>query len=306
MKRTSRTLLAVALGLLLTASNCSPDTDASNGTDAASAGENAVALSQEPIPDCYGRSRLGIAAPETERAIFVMVDQTTGLDDQLRRTVMSNMIRLIQPGTSFAVSTFSAFGNGHYTTVVEAGAVNRSVTDEDRPSVSVNGLRRLDRCLERQMRIARAHAQHAVERAMEADASSFTASDIMASLAHLSESVRASRGDRLVIVVSDLLEHSAATTFYSNRDLRLINPSAELAKAAENRLLGDFGGARVAVIGAGMLSPETRSTGTRDSTKVVALQSFWESWFQRSNAHIAQFGRPDLVNPLDWQTQGTN
>ena len=58
------------------------------------------------IPDCYAASGLGVPAPAPARAVFVLVDQTTGLDDHLRATARDNLAGLLQPGATFTISTF--------------------------------------------------------------------------------------------------------------------------------------------------------------------------------------------------------
>jgi hypothetical protein len=250
---------------------------------------------------CYASAGVGVHPPAPERAVFVLVDQTTGLDDRLRERLVANLRRLLGPGTTYTIASFSAFSRGNYVTTVAEGALEPPLPPESRPGLSVRRVERLEACLREQAREQTEIALARVSDVTSASASSFSNSEIMASLAQLSEAVRASRArDKLVIVVSDLLEFSSATSFYRNRAMRSIDPDVELARAVENRLLGDFGQARVAVIGAGLLSPESGLDATRDVRALNALHSFWERWFERSHAQLAQYGQPDLVRPIDW------
>jgi hypothetical protein len=256
------------------------------------------AHAQEVVPSCYRAARLPVPPPRPVRSVFVLVDQTTSLEPELTGTISQNFERLLGPGTTFAVAKFSAFSRGHFTTIVSAGTIEAPVPARLRPSLPVNRLLALDRCLASQRRFAIRVAQRALSQAMSVPATTFSHSEIMASLAHLSERVRlAPAADRIVIVASDLMEHSGAASFYARRNLRLIDPAAELTNAARLGLLGNFGRARVYVIGTGML-PEEAGSAVRDIRALNALIGFWTSWFNRSNASRVTIGRPNIVAPI--------
>lgn len=288
MKRACRALCPI-VGALAILAGCGNQGKAP-GQQSAAAGD---------IPSCYATSGLQLEPPAPTRAIFVFVDQTTGLDDRLRETVRHNFEHLLVPGTAFTVSTFSAFSQGHYVTAVASGAVEAPVPDADRSSLPVRRLQNFDSCLAGERSYVLNQADGAIGRAMSGSSQSFSNSEIMASLSQLSQAVRASPAtEKIVIVVSDLLEHSTTTTFYRNRDLRTIVPAEELAKAEESRLFGDFGGAHVAVVGAGLLSPEARSDAVRNARALAALHDFWEQWLRRSHGELTAYGQPDLVTAI--------
>lgn len=254
------------------------------------------------VESCYSRSGLDVEAPEAKRSVFVLVDQTTGLDDRLRRTVVDNLESLLEPGTTFNISTFSASNRDNYPTVLASGTLEETVPEDERSSLSVRGLGRLDNCLRGQAEKSLARAKAELGKATGASASTFTHSEIMGGLAQLAAAVRAAPGEqKLVIVVSDLLEHSDATSFYRNRDLRQLDAEAELAKAKEAGLVADFDGADVAVVGAGMLSEQSDSKAVRNARALNSLRTFWEKWFASSDARLVAWGQPDLVAPLAWR-----
>lgn len=284
-------------GMLALLAACGPD--GSNETATLTAAAVNEQLAGLDIPDCYAASGLGVPAPAPARAVFVLVDQTTGLDDHLRATARDNLAGLLQPGATFTISTFSAFSRDHYATNLDEAGLQAPIPEAARSALSVRGLERLDACLGPQAQIAVAHAAHDLDAATGASSASFSNSEIMASLAQLSQAVRASTApDKVVIVISDLMEHSAATSFYRNRTIRVIDPAAEMQKAERNQLLGDFGGARIAVIGAGLLSPGSRTDATRDTAALASLHDFWQQWFERSHARLVAYGQPDLVAPI--------
>ncbi|MFL6861754.1 MAG: hypothetical protein ACJ8DZ_01995 [Allosphingosinicella sp.] len=252
----------------------------------------------QEVPSCYAAARLGIAPPRPVRSVFVIVDQTTALDGEMRRMLEANLQRLLSSGASFSIATFSAFSRGHYTTVLSSGAIEGAVPEGLRPSLSVVRLNALDRCLARQQQYAWHVAARALARAMSVPATTFSNSEIMASLAQLSDAVRAApSANRVVIVASDLMEHSSATSFYAHRTLRTIDPAAEMKNAVGLGLTGDFGGARVYVVGAGLLPPEAGAS-VRNVSALNALVGFWTAWFRHSNARSATIGRPNVVTPI--------
>jgi len=291
--------VAVIAGLLsVCACTCSQNTSSddsgySNGSGA-------------KISDCYAEAGQGFTQPSPERALFVIVDQSTGLDDHLRSTIVQNAKRLTQPGTTYAVYTFSAYSKGHYPTEVASGEIVAPVPKDQRPDLSVRRLRRLDRCLSKNEQATLGNLESALSEATSASSSSFANSEILASLKQVSAAINESKApDKLVLVVSDLLEHSTTTSFYRKKTIRLIDPDVELKRAKDSGLIADFSDARVAVIGAGLLDPESDPGAVRDSKALQSLRTFWERWFEASGAKVAAYGQPDLVAPLRWDTRET-
>lgn len=257
-----------------------------------------AAAAENAVPSCFAATGIGTVSEPPTRAVFLFVDQTTALDAPLATTVRGNMQRLLRPGTSFTVATFSAFQRGHYTTILTSGTIELPVPASRRASLPTNRLHRLDACLRQQTGFAARLADSAFAEASRTSAATFSQSEIMASLKQLSGRVAAAPvRDRIVIVASDMLEHSSATSFYRNRGLRAIDAIVELRRAIGQRLTGDFAGARVYVVGAGLMPPQQQAA-IRDIRALNALESFWAIWFRQSNARLIAFGHPDLVTPI--------
>jgi hypothetical protein len=297
MTRAIRTLAVLSLSPIVL-SACSVPA----GGETQAPQEQAVA---DDVPSCYAVARkqahLDVEAPEPTRAVFVLVDETTGIDKDLRKTLKANVDRLLGPGTSFVLSTFSAFARGHYATTLADWTIEAPVPANERDNLSVRGLDSLDKCLELQQQFAEQQADKKLAKATKVDASTFSNSEVLASLTKLSKQVRESPADqKVVLIVSDLLEHSSATSFYKKQTLRTIDADTEMAKAEKLNLIGDFGGATVYVIGAGLLSSESGDTATRDVRALGALQNFWSKWFDASQARVGEMGEPDLVTPIRW------
>lgn len=258
----------------------------------------AAAPAQRSVPSCYAAAHVEVVPPPPVRAVFLFVDQTTALDANLAATVRQNMARLLRPGTTFTIASFADFHPGHFTRILASGTIEETVPRRLRAGVSTNGLRRLDGCLARQAAFAVRLAHAAFAGATRPDVAGFSQSEIMVGLRHLSARVAGTRlRDRIVIVASDMLEHSSAASFYRDRALRRIDPEAELTRAANQRLFANFAGARVYVVGAGVLPPRPGGNG-RTIQALDALERFWAGWFRASNARLVAFGRPDLAMPV--------
>ena len=183
--------------------------------------------------------------------------------------------------------------------MIASGTLEAPLSEEQRLHLAARKVGQMDACLQQQHAFAVQEAARRVAEATAASASTFTHSEVMGSLRQLSQVVRASPAtDRIVILVSDMLEHSDATSFYADRNLRLVDPAQEMAMAERHELLADFGGADVAVVGAGLLSPEAAADAGRTTPELNALRSFWTQWFERSNAELVAWGQPDLVAPI--------
>lgn len=256
----------------------------------------APVAAQVAIPSCYGAIKIDAKVPPPDRAVFVLVDQTTPIDPPLRDAVRAAVGPLLSPGTSFSISSFSAFAQGHYQTPLVAGELEASVADRQRDSVSVRALTSLDRCLRSQLAFGRKAASTALDRAISGQSEAFAHSDVISSLVDLGHAVSASQAhDRIVIVVSDMLENSGLTSFYAHRAIRQIDPRKELQLAIEKGFRAEFHGARVYVIGAGALPGEN---SYRDPISMRALETFWHDYFAVSHATLVDFGKPMPTRPV--------
>ena len=256
---------------------------------------------QNDIPSCYAANNMGRSAPAPERELFVLIDQTTLLDDKLRDSVRENVARFLKPGTAFVVADFSAFSQGRYMEILTAGTLEAPIPDKDRDAIGVKVLRSFDACMQGQANYGLRLAAGAVNKALDGASPSLARSDVLSSVTELSARVkRSSARDRVVFLVSDMLENSSVGSFYAAKNVRTIDPAKELKAAEAARMIGDFGGARVFVLGAGIVPEERgRPQGVyRDPKAVGALKEFWRQFFARSGADLVEFGTPALMAPV--------
>ena len=252
------------------------------------------------VPSCYQAHKLP-PTPAPGLELFVLIDQTTLLDEPLKRIVTQNVGPMLKHGNAFTVGRFSSFSQQHYSEVIASGYLEPQLSPSDRDSTGVKVLKSFDACLDKQMKFAAGTVWKTMTGAMNEASSDLAKSDVMASLRDFSARVRQSSAkERVVLVVSDMLENSSAASFYASRAVRKIDAGKELASASKHGLLGDFGGARVYVIGTGMLAEDAASKkGIYRSPEVMlALSDFWREYFHASNADLKELGQPALLMPV--------
>lgn len=261
----------------------------------------AFADERNQIPSCYAANGLDAKAAAPVRDITILIDQTTLLDEPLKRSIMQAVGELFVPGISFSVIRFSAYAQGRYTSVSARGVLEPPLGPKARNAIGVNVLKRFDACMGGQLAYGRKMAAKAINEALSGASSDLAKSDIFSALREASAIPRQSPAkDRLLILVSDMLENSAVTSFYANGAVRTINPEQELHKAEKGGLLADFGGARVYVIGAGLVAADTsgKKAVYRDPKTMRLLADFWAGYFGKSGASLAGFGQPELLTPI--------
>ena len=254
----------------------------------------------DAIGTCYD-SKLSAPAAPLAKEIFVIIDQTTPLDDLLKQAVANQIRPFLSAGNGFSVLVFSAFTQGKYTQLLTSGQLDHSLPVAQRDDVSKPRLSKFDQCMARQSVLAGQVVGGALRTAFEGTSADIAKSDVLASLKDISGKVRQSKAnEKVVFLVSDMLENSSVSTFYANQSVRRIDPEREMKLASDGQLTGNFGGARVYVLGAGLLSDDAKKNkgAYRDPKTMQALASFWKIYFDKSNAQLVEFGQPALLNQV--------
>lgn len=258
------------------------------------------AMAEGSVPSCYDSK---IQTPNAKPAIelFVVIDQTTLLDSNLKQAVADQIRPFLKAGQGFSVLVFSAYTQGKYTQLLATGQLDPLLPMAQRNDISKPVLAKFDQCIAQQPALAAQAVGSALRNAFEGASAGLAKSDIWASLKDISGKVRQSPAtDKVVFLVSDMLENSSVSSFYANQAVRKIDPAHELQIAVSNQLVGDFGGARLYVIGAGLLNllePKANAQ-YRDPKTMQALATFWRSYFDKSQAQLVEFGMPALLNQI--------
>lgn len=258
------------------------------------------------VPSCYAANK--IAAPQIpyDQLVYVLIDQTVLLDATLQKSVLDNVQAMLNPGTKFVIAEFSAFSQGHYLNVLHTGVIERPILASDEGNVVMSRLKDFHTCMQQQLVYSQRLGLGTTAQVLKSGTSSLDQSDIMMALKSVSTAVAQEKAaHKVVFVVTDGLENSSITSFYAHNALRHINPAVELKKAQDNNLFGDFGAARIYVLGAGVMQPVVSGStaernGYRDAKTLMDLKQFWVGYYSHSNAQLVEFGAPALLEPLAW------
>jgi hypothetical protein len=253
------------------------------------------------VPTCY-QGKLGARPAPAATELFVLIDQTTVFDANLQQQVANSVRPFMTADNAFSVTIFSAFSQGRYARVLTSGTIEPAIAHGQRDDISKPLLNRFDACAKRQPQQATQAVGAALRTAFNDASAELARSDVLASFKAISTRIKNSTAQRKVVVIaSDMLENSSVTAFYGSggNSVRLIDPAKELKTVDDNGLLGDFGGAEIYVIGAGLLSGGTAKTSKyRDPKTMRALTGFWGDYFEKSNARVVEIGQPALLNPV--------
>lgn len=253
------------------------------------------------LPNCYAYAKLDAPATTPSIELFVLVDQTTPLGANLQQAAANIIKSFLIEGNAFSIVQFSAYTQGHYTDVLAAEQLGQLIEQEERNAIGKVQLAKFDKCMSVQTANAAKVAGAALRKAYAGTTSEMAKSDIFFSLKEISTMVsRSAANEKVVLLVSDMLENSSISTFYSNRTVRKIDPTKEYSLVTGNNLLGDFAGARIYIMGAGLLSDDAKlPKGVyRDPKTMQALQHFWKNYFKNANGNLIEFGQPAILNPV--------
>lgn len=258
---------------------------------------NAYADSSNQLPSCYAANKMEMSAPAPQHEVFIMLDETTPLDDNLKSALYSITQSLLKPGVRFSVLSFSAFAQGRYLNHNTGGVLESPLPEKVRPSIGVKVLKNFDACMAGQARYGLDLAFKAEKGVVQNATADLKNSDVIASLNEVARQIKSSTvPKKTLLVVSDMLENSTITSFYAKNAVRRVDPEKELAIVMREKMLGDFGGADIFVMGAGIVS-EAKASVYRDPKTMSALKSFWSEYFSKSNGHLVEFGMPVLLTP---------
>jgi len=257
----------------------------------------ALVWSRNDVPSCY--KALGIENPDAtaKKELFILVDQTTPLDKNLMIYTYKNMMHFIKNGYAVTIASFSSNANGKYTDVAYSGKLEALLPESAKHDIAKKKLRKYQGCMNGQYRYAKKKATKALVHTLKGANKKLPHSDILKSLDDIAEHlIKPSQAkEKVVLLVSDMMEHSSITTFYSKGALKKVNTKKEMAKLNKSGYTADFDGAKVYVIGAGMVGKKSY----RDSKTLKALTDFWQTYFTQSNAKLQAIGTPMLLEDVE-------
>lgn len=254
-----------------------------------------LAGGRNDIQSCYAFAQLAAPKQPAQRSLILVVDETTQFDEKLKLSAIGLAQGFIAPGDSLHLVKISAYVSGHYAEPVFSGQLEPPPAAAERDTLPKKSLQKLDLCLQQQLGYARTTLASKLNASFGTPGQEIEKSDLLASFKQIAESVvRQAAADKVVLILSDMLENSGTSSFYAQNQVRELNPAVELKNAIKQQLITDFAQARIFVMGAGL----TRQGAYRTPQVMTALKSFWQAYFDVSQAKLIGFGQPALLEDL--------
>jgi len=235
---------------------------------------------------------------EPRAVLFVLMDETTSLNKhpKVPRLVQELAVNWLSPGRAVQVIRFSAYVPGRSAEIVTGGRLDPEPSDDFIDNIRRSERVKFKRLHKRQAHAAKARTAKAIRKVFDAYSTDIPKSEILFNMHRLSEHIRKYESpQKVVLLVSDMLENSSVTSFYLAGGIRKIDPETEIERARSKGLIGDFGeNVRVYVVGLGF-----GAKGYLDSDRVSKLKTFWQQYFEYGNASVEEFGAPLLFGELE-------
>lgn len=253
---------------------------------------------RDDIISCYDYADVSDFKPSSYmRNVVVMVDQTVNLDTNLKKTVHQQMGQLLTAGDRIRIVPFSANAQGRYTDVTFDGTFDIELSQDSRNAMNRLKLNKFDACMEKQKAGAIRLVHEKLKMSFHDSDQAYPKTELVGSLMNVSKSLFSDGGEqrKILILVSDMLENSDVSSFYSQGSVRAIDAEDEFVKYELSIPNDALSSVDVFVIGGGYLNG-----GKAYSSQVAlnSLRSFWEKVVTKAGGDLSDFGTPQLLKDI--------
>ena len=235
-----------------------------------------------------------------ERAVFVLVDETTIFNEKLQEQIIKNTLSKIAPANYIYIGKFSAFIDNHYNEKMFEFKIDTPLSSDQRYYERKDTLAKIDKCLKDQQGYVAGQIVQSIKKSFLNPNDDIAKSDVLYALQDFGQNVisQVEAKEKIVILASDMLENSTITSFYAKGATRLIQPEIELNKVEKSNLFSNFDNSKIYVIGTGLISSKDNSKTYRDPKILASLKDFWTKYFVKSNGNLVEMGQPALKNDI--------
>lgn len=235
-----------------------------------------------------------------ERAVFVLVDETTIFNEKLQEQIIKNTLSKIAPANYIYIGKFSAFIDNHYNEKMFEFKIDTPLSSDQRYYERKDTLAKIDKCLKDQQGYVSGQIVQSIKKSFLNPNDDIAKSDVLYALQDFGQNVisQVEAKEKIVILASDMLENSTITSFYAKGATRLIQPEIELNKVEKSNLFSNFDNSKIYVIGTGLISSKDNNKTYRDPKILASLKDFWTKYFVKSNGNLVEMGQPALKNDI--------
>jgi len=256
-----------------------------------------------PLTSYEAIGRADVLPREPEAALFVLVDQTVGFSREIMYRAGEAILEWMRPGRYIEIIRFSSAVRGRYAEKVLCGLIDPEPPRGFRSNLRRSEWMRFQRLHAEQPIIARTQVRRALQDIMRSANRNIPHSDIIATITYVSDHIRNFHARRKVLfIISDMLENSSITSFYSRGHVRLIDPDEELRRVRRQGFQANFGGnVTVYVLGLGYFWGGEGAVRERylDPQRARRIAQFWRSYFEAGNATVGEIGMPMMYGSLE-------
>lgn len=230
---------------------------------------------------------------------FIIIDQTTYFEDNIKKNIIKKAQTMIKEGTKISIYRFSQFSKNKYVDQVNNYLIEKNISEYELDEIKKSKIKKLTRCLKSQKSFVAKHLQKDLSSTFRKKDKELKSSDILVSLQNISENAisNSKAKNKIVFLISDMLENSVYTSFYKNGTMKSIDKKRELKLIEDEDLFGDFDNANIYVIGAGIV--DVKSDKVRDNKLQRKLVRFWKSYFKESNGNSREINYGDLLSSFE-------
>lgn len=253
------------------------------------------AKANDDFRNCYDVFGGNLLAKETQNELFVLIDQTIKLDNNLKSMVFRKINEFMKPGNKLSLISFSTYQDSKYTQLLLSGQLDYPLTEDEKYSISKVDIRKFDSCIKKQTNYANSEIAKHLKSVLKSSDEKIANTEIIGNLHRISESLIANSKspNKLILIVSDMLENSKALSFYRNGGVALPDPDAAIKITNDSKLTPSLKGSKIFVLGAGF-----NSKGYQNATTMKNINTFWQKYFELGGAQLVGWGQPELFEKI--------
>ena len=256
---------------------------------------NEASPSNSPSTGCYSSINYGDPYDtKPKRALYIMIDQTTQLDDMMRKKIAQLVLNWGEPGDKMKVAVFSANYRGHFPEVVYSGEVEPTPDEKYLFSLRWADKQTLLDCLSARQTSVREKFRAKMVSALSVAPLKVKRSDLIYSLKELSRQmiVENDAKTRNVLFISDGIESSPKIVTYHKGKPAKADAQQFMNKIRRMGLVAGWKGANIYIYGLGLSANRAAYIAPES---VEHLAKLWERYFVEGTGVIRAIGRPELL-----------
>ena len=242
-------------------------------------------------------SEVTYVTPEKQvamRALYVLVDETMPLSAGMKKKISALIQGWGVPGDKVKIARFSASYRGLYPELVYENYVEQKPGDHYMFNLHYRDKKLVTQCLEQQQAQFKQSFAKQIKISLEAVNPKIPKSEIFSSLRLLSKQIvlHDDAQQKTVLLISDGLENSELTSFYSGGKVKLVKPLKEIAQLRRKGMMGFWKKTNIYMYGLGLMPDKKQYAGPE---RIESLKRFWERYFVESGAKVQAIGTPELL-----------